>query len=94
MTARFAGKSVVVTGGASGIGEAMVRLAAAEGARVAIADLDEARGNTLIEELGRSNTLFTTRLRRGAGARGRALNWSFGFASYLKVPTCKARYGR
>jgi meso-butanediol dehydrogenase/(S,S)-butanediol dehydrogenase/diacetyl reductase len=58
MTARFAGKSVVVTGGASGIGEAMVRLAAAEGARVAIADLDEARGNKLTEELGSSNALF------------------------------------
>src|SRR5260370_33347008 len=58
MTARFAGKSVVVTGGASGIGEAMVRLAAAEGARVAIADLDEARGNKLVEDLGSDNALF------------------------------------
>jgi meso-butanediol dehydrogenase / (S,S)-butanediol dehydrogenase / diacetyl reductase len=58
MTARFAGKSVVVTGGASGIGEALVRLAAAEGARVAIADLDEARGNKLIEDLGSDNALF------------------------------------
>src|SRR5260370_24115083 len=58
MTARFAGKSVVVTGGACGIGGGMVRLAGAEGARVAIADLDEARGNKLVEELGSSNTLF------------------------------------
>ena len=39
---RFAGKSVIVTGGAAGIGEAAARLFAAEGARVVIADLDPA----------------------------------------------------
>ena len=49
---RFAGKSVIVTGGASGIGEASVRLFAAEGARVLIADLDPA-GETLADELRR-----------------------------------------
>jgi|ERR1700722_12263800 len=58
MTKRFAAKSVVVTGGASGIGEAMVRLAVAEGARVAIADLDVARADKLVEELGSANVLF------------------------------------
>ncbi len=39
---RFAGKSVIVTGGAAGIGAAAARLFAAEGARVVIADLDPA----------------------------------------------------
>lgn len=37
---RFAGRVAVVTGGASGIGAATVRLLAREGARVVVADLD------------------------------------------------------
>lgn len=41
MTPRFEGKSVVVTGAASGIGRAAARLFAAEGARVLAADLSE-----------------------------------------------------
>lgn len=39
---RFQGKSVIVTGSAHGIGEAIARRFAAEGAGVVIADLDEA----------------------------------------------------
>jgi meso-butanediol dehydrogenase/(S,S)-butanediol dehydrogenase/diacetyl reductase len=58
MSERFSGKSIVITGGASGIGEALVRLVAAEGANVAIADLDEARGKMLVEELGSGNVWF------------------------------------
>ena len=38
----FEGKSVVVTGGASGIGEALCRAFAARGARVMVADIDAA----------------------------------------------------
>ncbi len=37
---RFDGRSVIVTGGASGFGEAMARAFAAEGASVLVADLD------------------------------------------------------
>lgn len=44
MTRRFDGRSILVTGGASGIGEATARAFAAEGGRVTIADLDAARG--------------------------------------------------
>jgi NAD(P)-dependent dehydrogenase (short-subunit alcohol dehydrogenase family) len=46
------GKVAVVTGGASGIGEATVRRFAAEGASVLVADLQEGPGSDLADELG------------------------------------------
>ena len=46
------GSSSVVTGGASGIGEASARQLAAAGARVVIADLNEERGQEVASELG------------------------------------------
>jgi NAD(P)-dependent dehydrogenase (short-subunit alcohol dehydrogenase family) len=46
------GRVAIVTGGASGIGEATVRLFHAEGARVVAADVQDARGKQLAEELG------------------------------------------
>ncbi len=49
---RFEGKTVVVTGGASGIGEATVRAVVAEGGNAVIADLQLERGSALAEELG------------------------------------------
>jgi NAD(P)-dependent dehydrogenase (short-subunit alcohol dehydrogenase family) len=45
------GKVAVITGGASGIGEASVRLFAAEGARVVIADVQDDKGKRLEAEL-------------------------------------------
>jgi 3alpha(or 20beta)-hydroxysteroid dehydrogenase len=48
---RFAAKTVVVADGASGMGEALARLVVADGASVAIADLEEAPGNRMAEEL-------------------------------------------
>ena len=46
------GKVAIVTGGAAGFGEGIVRLYVAEGARVMIADLDTAKGQALAVELG------------------------------------------
>ncbi len=46
------GKVAVITGGASGIGEAAVRRFVAAGAKVVLGDLDEARGAALAQELG------------------------------------------
>ena len=46
------GASAIVTGGASGIGEASARLLAAKGAKVVIADLNDEKGNALATELG------------------------------------------
>ena len=45
-------KSAVVTGGASGIGEAAARQLAALGAKVVIADLNEELGNAVATEIG------------------------------------------
>src|SRR6185312_3963759 len=50
-------KGVLVTGGASGLGAACVRLLAASGAKVVIADLNNEMGTALANELGDS-TLF------------------------------------
>jgi NAD(P)-dependent dehydrogenase (short-subunit alcohol dehydrogenase family) len=47
-------------GGASGIGEGTVRLFAAEGAKVVIADVQDARGEKLAEELGTATAYLRT----------------------------------
>ena len=49
---RLAGKTALVTGGSSGLGNAMVRRFVAEGAAVIIADIDDANGQALAAELG------------------------------------------
>lgn len=46
------GRTALVTGGASGIGEAIVRALVAQGARVGFLDLDAAAGAALAAELG------------------------------------------
>jgi meso-butanediol dehydrogenase / (S,S)-butanediol dehydrogenase / diacetyl reductase len=51
MERRFAGRVAVVTGGASGIGEATARALAAEGARVVVADCDRERGARVAKEI-------------------------------------------
>lgn len=52
MTSRLFGKRVFITGAAGGLGEAIVRRLAAEGAKIAIGDIDSRRGAVLASELG------------------------------------------
>jgi NAD(P)-dependent dehydrogenase (short-subunit alcohol dehydrogenase family) len=54
MAMEIKGKAAVVTGGASGIGEAIVRDLSARGCHVAIADFDMDRAQAIAEELGSS----------------------------------------
>lgn len=50
---RLAGRTAIVTGGASGFGEGIVRRFVAEGAKVAIVDLNLAAAQALAGELGK-----------------------------------------
>lgn len=52
------GISALVTGGASGLGEAVVRRLVSEGAKVVILDLNQERGAALVSELGADKVAF------------------------------------
>jgi 3-oxoacyl-[acyl-carrier protein] reductase len=52
MSGRLADKVALVTGGAQGIGRAIVQKLAQEGARVTFLDRDEAAGAATARELG------------------------------------------
>ncbi len=49
---RLQDKAIIITGGASGIGEAAVRIFTREGARVLLADIQEEKGKALAKECG------------------------------------------
>jgi len=51
-------RTVLITGGASGIGEAIVRAFAAQGAKVGFLDIDAAAGKQLIDDLASDRVAF------------------------------------
>lgn len=67
---RLSGKTAVITGGASGLGEATVRLFAEEGANVVVADVQDARGQALAAELGDRAVYHRTDVTREADIAG------------------------
>ncbi len=54
----MSGKVAVVTGGASGIGQAVARRLAEAGGKIAIFDLNEDAGQAMVAELGVDNCVF------------------------------------
>ena len=51
MAGRVAGKVALISGAATGLGQSMAVRLSAEGARVAVADIDTARGNDVVAEI-------------------------------------------
>src|SRR4029453_17082466 len=64
--AEFDGKVVVVTGAASGFGEATVRRFAADGAKVVVADVDEAGAQRVAADIGAAALPVTVDVRESA----------------------------
>ena len=57
---RLAGRVAVITGAGSGLGAATARRFVAEGASVIVAEVQEQRGNALVDELGPSSRFIAT----------------------------------
>ncbi len=57
---KIEGKTAIISGGASGLGEAVARRLAGLGAKVVILDLDEGRGTALVNELGGQTAFVKT----------------------------------
>ena len=81
------GATAVVSGGASGLGEASVRALAGHGASVVIADLDEARGAALARELGANVRFVKTDVTDPAQVEG-AMNAALSLGTLRAVVSC------
>jgi NAD(P)-dependent dehydrogenase (short-subunit alcohol dehydrogenase family) len=67
---RLDGRVAVITGGASGIGEAAARLFVKEGAKLLIADILDDRGKRLAEALGTNTLYLNTDVSQEADVKG------------------------
>lgn len=80
------GAPVLITGGAQGIGEAMVRAFAAQGARVFFGDIDAARGEALASALAGQVCFQAVDLREEKAVRG----WIAGVVEALEGTPVRA----
>ncbi|WP_020605052.1 3-hydroxyacyl-CoA dehydrogenase [Spirosoma spitsbergense] len=76
--------TALVTGGASGLGEATVRLLVSQGANVVILDLNDERGNALAEELGSKVRFAKTNVTDEASVQA-AVNMAIGTFGALHI---------
>ena len=83
MTDRLTGKAAIVTGGASGFGAGIVECFLREGARVLIADIDEAAGKAAAEGHRAA----------GAAAEFRRVDVASGDEVGRAVAACEALFG-
>jgi NAD(P)-dependent dehydrogenase (short-subunit alcohol dehydrogenase family) len=95
---RFDGKTVLITGGALGIGEAACRIFAERGAGVAIVDVDENAGRRLcieIEQAGGKAAFYRADVSNfdEVDAAAQATNQEFGSIGSLVVSAGIQRYG-
>ncbi|KAK1404687.1 secoisolariciresinol dehydrogenase-like [Heracleum sosnowskyi] len=58
VTRRLEDKVALITGGSSGIGECCARIFVQHGAKVVIADIQDELGHTVVEALGKSNSIY------------------------------------
>jgi 3-hydroxyacyl-CoA dehydrogenase / 3-hydroxy-2-methylbutyryl-CoA dehydrogenase len=89
---RVEGKSALVAGGASGLGEASARALAEAGARVTIADLNADKGNALAAELGERASFVEADV-TDEGAIAAAGEQAAGAEGGLRVSVCCAGIG-
>jgi NAD(P)-dependent dehydrogenase (short-subunit alcohol dehydrogenase family) len=78
----------LVTGGASGLGGATVRMLLGRGGKVVIADLKEAEGNALAAELGASAEFVRTDVTDEASAKAAVAGALDGFGSLHGLVNC------
>jgi len=89
---RIQGSGALVAGGASGLGAATVRVLHAAGARVVIADLDQARGSALAQELG-DGASFVPADVTDAESVGAAVDAAAAAPGGLRISVCCAGIG-
>jgi 3-hydroxyacyl-CoA dehydrogenase/3-hydroxy-2-methylbutyryl-CoA dehydrogenase len=89
---RIDGSGALVAGGASGLGEATVRLLHAQGAQVVIADLNEERGESLAAELGERASFVPADVSDPGAVQG-AVAAAAALAGGLRISVCCAGIG-